>query len=294
MSRWVILIVCEGILRYMKKTQSILAILSATTIAGGIAAHLFRKNTEKNSYSAELIDPIQPREIGLYEKAIKRGLDVVCAMGAIVAFCPLYLCIAALVKVNLGSPVLFTQDRPGMIDDSGRETIFKMYKFRTMTDEKDENGNLLPDDVRLTKFGAWLRATSLDELPEAINILNGTMSVIGPRPQLVRDMTFMSKEQRRRHTAKPGLSGLAQINGRNDIDWLRKLQFDLDYIEDISLTEDIRIVIQTVITAFIKKEGITEKNKATAEDYGDYLLNTHIIDSDEYDNCQELAKRILK
>ena len=145
------------------------------------------------------------RKMGFYEKYVKRAIDIFCSGLAIIVFCWLYAIIALLVRIKLGSPVIFTQYRPGLIDlKTGKEQIFKMYKFRTMTDKKDAEGNLLPDEVRLTKFGAWLRSTSLDELPEAFCILNGTMTLIGPRPQLVRDMVFMSDEQRLRHTAKPG------------------------------------------------------------------------------------------
>lgn len=169
--------------------KKILAILTGTaTVATAIAAYEAKKKADKTTYEANLIEPIKKRKRGIYEKYIKRALDVICATGAIVVFSPVYLGVAVLVKLKLGSPVLFTQDRPGLIGKDGRETVFKMYKFRTMTDERDENGELLPDEARLTKFGKWLRNTSLDELPEAFNILNGTMSVIGPRPQLVRDM----------------------------------------------------------------------------------------------------------
>ena len=169
-----------------KKT---LAIFAGTAVAATvITAHVMRKNAEKKTYKAENIEPVQVRKMSFYEKYVKRAIDVVCATGAIVVFSPLYIGVAALVKIKLGSPILFTQDRPGLVDKDGKETIFKMYKFRTMTDERDENGELLSDEIRLTKFGKWLRNTSLDELPEAFNILNGTMSVIGPRPQLVRDI----------------------------------------------------------------------------------------------------------
>ncbi len=203
--------------------------------------------------------------------------------------------VAILVRTKLGSPVLFTQPRPGMVDSkTGREKIFKMYKFRTMTDERDENGELLPDEVRLTAFGAWLRKTSLDELPEVFNILNGTMSVIGPRPQLVRDMTFMTPEQRMRHTAKPGLSGLAQVNGRNAISWDDKLAWDLKYIEKVSFLGDIGIIFKTVQTALIKQEGINAENMATAEDYGDYLLRVGRVSKEEYDAKMVEAKRLLE
>lgn len=239
------------------------------------------------------MEAIPTRQRGLYEKYIKRVLDVIFATGAIVVFSPVYIIVTLLVKFKLGSPVLFIQDRPGMIDEDGKETVFKMYKFRTMTDERDEEGNLLPDDVRLTKFGAWLRSTSLDELPEAINILNGSMSVIGPRPQLVRDMTFMTKAQRIRHTAKPGLSGLAQVNGRNAITWEDKLEWDLKYIQKISLLEDVRIILKTVEKAFVKQEGITEDDMATAEDFGDYLLRTEKVNLNEYEMKQKEAKKIL-
>ena len=269
--------------------------LALTTFAVGTAvcAKLMKNQAKKTTYTAEIIEPIETRKMGFYEKYVKRGFDVVCATGAIVVFSPLYLGLSILVKTKLGSPVLFTQDRPGLVGPDGKETVFKMYKFRSMTDEKDENGNLLPDEVRLTKFGKWLRNTSLDELPEAFNILNGTMSVIGPRPQLVRDMTFMSKEQRRRHTAKPGLSGLAQVNGRNAISWEDKLNWDLKYINKVSLIEDIKIILSTVKKAFIKQEGITQDDMATAEDFGDYLLRTEKVNVEEYKNKQEEAKEIL-
>lgn len=274
--------------------KKILAILTGTaTVATAIAAYETKKKADKTTYEAELIKPIKNRKRGIYEKYIKRMLDVVCATGAIVVFSPVYLGVALLVKLKLGSPVLFTQDRPGLIGKDGKENVFKMYKFRTMTDERDENGELLPDEVRLTKFGKWLRNTSLDELPEAFNILNGTMSVIGPRPQLVRDMVFMTDEQRLRHTAKPGLSGLAQVNGRNAISWEDKLEWDLKYIKNIGFTEDIKIILSTVKKAFIKQEGITQDDMATAEDLGDYLLRNGKVTFEEYDKKQEEAKKIL-
>ena len=235
------------------------------------------------------------RKMGFYEKYVKRAIDIFCSGLAIIVFCWLYAIIALLVRIKLGSPVLFTQYRPGLIDPkTGKEQIFKMYKFRTMTDRKDAEGNLLPDEVRLTKFGAWLRSTSLDELPEAFCILNGTMTLIGPRPQLVRDMVFMSEEQRMRHTAKPGLSGLAQVSGRNAISWDRKLQYDLEYIEHISFGRDLKIIFKTVEKAFVKQEGITEEGSVTAADYGDYLLQTKQISKEEYNKKQNEAKELLK
>lgn len=275
----------------VKKTLAILAGTAAAATA--ITAVVMKKKAEKTTYKAETIKSISVRKMGMYEKYGKRVIDVICATGAIVVFSPLYIGVGLLVKFKLGSPVLFTQDRPGLIGPDGKETVFKMYKFRSMTDERDENGELLPDEVRLTKFGAWLRNTSLDELPEAFNILNGTMSVIGPRPQLVRDMTFMTDEQRRRHTAKPGLSGLAQVNGRNAISWEDKINWDLKYIEKISLFGDIKIVLDTVKKAFIKQEGITQDDMATAEDFGDYLLRTEKVTEEEYREKQMQAKKIL-
>lgn len=235
------------------------------------------------------------RKMRFYERYIKRVIDIFCSILAMVVFCWLYAIIALMVRIKLGSPVLFVQYRPGLIDfRTGKERIFKMYKFRTMTDKRDENGNLLPDEVRLTKFGAWLRESSLDELPEVFCIFNGTMTLIGPRPQLVRDMVFMSEEQRMRHTAKPGLSGLAQVSGRNAISWEKKIQYDLDYIGNVSFGLDLKILIKTVIKAFVKREGITEEDSATAEDLGDYLLRTKQISIEKYNRKQNEAKKILK
>lgn len=267
----------------------------ASAIVGGtaVATWIMKKKAKKTTYKAESVEAIPTHKMGFYEKYVKRAIDIVCASAAIICFSPLYVGVAILVRFKLGSPVLFTQDRPGLIGEDGKETIFKMYKFRTMTDERDENGDLLPDEVRLTSFGKWLRSTSLDELPEAFNILNGTLSVCGPRPQLVRDLTFMTKEQRMRHTAKPGLSGLAQVNGRNAIKWEDKLDWDLKYIENVSLLEDLGIILKTVKTAFIKQEGITDGDMATAEDFGDYLLNNGKVSQEDYNNKQMEAKKIL-
>ena len=239
--------------------------------------------------------PVQfERPVGFYEKYIKRCLDIGCSLATLLVFGWLYIIVAVLVKWKLGSPVLFRQPRPGKIDpETGKEKIFYMYKFRSMSDERDEKGRLLPDEMRLGKFGKALRATSLDELPEVFNILKGEMSIVGPRPQLVRDMVFMTDMQRLRHTAKPGLSGLAQVSGRNNIGWEEKLNWDLKYLEKIGFSEDIRIVFQTVIKAFIQKEGITGGELATAEDLGDYLLRTGKVSRDEYHQKQAQAERIL-
>jgi len=234
------------------------------------------------------------RKMGFYEKYIKRLLDIICALLAIVVFCWLYVIIAILIRVKLGKPVLFKQPRPGLVDSkTGKERIFDMYKFRTMTDERDENGNLLPDEYRLTKFGKMLRSTSLDELPEAFSILRGDMSVIGPRPQLVRDMVFMSDEQRMRHTARPGLTGLAQVKGRNAITWEEKLDWDLKYIERVSFLGDVKILFQTVIAVF-KRNGITDGENATALDYGDVQLKNGKVGQEKYDALQAYAKNLIK
>lgn len=230
----------------------------------------------------------EKREQTFYEAYIKRGMDIFCCVAALLVFWWLYFIVALLVKIKLGSPVIFKQRRPGL-----NENIFSLYKFRTMTDERNENGNLMPDEVRLTKFGKWLRSTSLDELPELFNILKGDMSVIGPRPQLVRDMVFMTEEQRRRHTVRPGLSGLAQVNGRNAIQWEDKLNYDLQYIKKITFWGDVKIILQTVLKAFIRQEGITEEDMATAEDFGDYLLRQGKVNKSEYDEKQAVAKVIL-
>ncbi len=225
----------------------------------------------------------------MYARFFKRLVDILCALAAILVFSWLYIIVAVLVRVKLGSPVIFKQMRPGK-----NEKIFTLYKFRTMTDEKDENGKLLPDDVRLTKFGKFLRSTSLDELPEAFNILFGDMSVVGPRPQLVRDMVFMSPEHRRRHIVRPGLSGLAQVKGRNGITWEEKLDYDIEYIEKITFLGDVKIIFLTVWTAFFKRDGISQEGMDTAEDYGDWLLNCGKIDKEEYDKNQSDARKLME
>ncbi len=185
---------------------------------------------------------------GFYNRYVKRIIDIICALLAIMVFWWLYLIVAVLVRIKLGSPIIFKQERPGKIDKkTGKETIFNLYKFRTMTDKRDVEGNLLPDDVRLTKFGRILRSTSLDELPEAFNILKGDMSVIGPRPLLVEYLSYYTKEEHHRHDVRPGLSGWAQINGRNAIDsWEQRFQYDLEYVKNVSFAFDIKVVLKTI------------------------------------------------
>jgi sugar transferase len=218
----------------------------------------------------------------MYYRYVKRLQDIVLSFLAVVVFSPVIAMTALLVRLKLGSPVIFKQKRPGKDNH-----IFTMYKFRTMNDRRDENGNLLPDSVRLTSFGKKLRSTSLDELPELFNILKGDMSIIGPRPLLVKDMVFFDENQMRRQTVRPGLSGLAQINGRNNILWEDKLEYDLQYIERITFWGDWKIIFQTVFKAF-RRDGIATDGMDTAEDLGDYLLREKKIDEEYY------QKKILK
>lgn len=204
----------------------------------------------------------QHKPYGIYEKYFKRPFDIVCALAAMIVFCWLYAIIAILVRVKLGSPILFAQDRVGK-----DERIFKLYKFRTMTDAKDENGKLLSDEERLTKFGIFLRSTSLDELPEALNILKGDMSVVGPRPLLVQYLPRYSEEQRHRHDVRPGLSGYAQVNGRNAVSWEEKFKMDVAYTKKITFLGDVKIILQTVQKAFFRHEGISSEMSATMGEF---------------------------
>lgn len=198
----------------------------------------------------------------MYRKYIKRPMDFILSLIAIVCLSPVLLITAILVKIKLGSPVLFAQERPGR-----NEKIFKMYKFRSMTDERDENGELLPDEVRLTKFGKLLRKTSLDELPELFCILKGDMSIVGPRPLLVKYLERYNEHQKRRHEVRPGLSGLAQVNGRNAISWEEKFDYDVKYVDNITFIGDVKIILQTVWKAFVKEEGISAEGQATISEF---------------------------
>lgn len=189
----------------------------------------------------------------MYRKFGKRLLDIVISLTALVVLSPVLLVVAILVRVKLGAPVIFHQDRPGL-----NEKVFRLYKFRTMTDEKDEEGNLLPDAVRLTKFGSFLRSTSLDELPELWNILKGDMSLIGPRPLLVGYLPYYTEEECLRHTVRPGLTGLAQVSGRNYISWDKRLKKDIEYVNHMSLWMDIRIFLKTITIVFVKENVAVE------------------------------------
>lgn len=224
----------------------------------------------------------------MYKSCFKRIFDIISSGAALIILSPVLIYIAYLVKTRLGSPVLFTQIRPGKDCK-----LFKMYKFRSMTDERDADGNLLPDEVRLTPFGKKLRATSLDELPELINILKGDMSVVGPRPQLVRDMVFFTEDEMKRQTVYPGLTGLAQICGRNNITWKEKFAYDLQYIKDISFWEDIRIIYRTIFKVSAQ-EDIATDGMETAEDYGDWLLRQGKICKEEFEQGQKTADYILR
>lgn len=201
------------------------------------------------------------RKKGFYEKYIKRLLDIICSFTFLILFWWLYVIIAILVKIKLGSPVLFKQPRPGK-----DEKIFNMYKFRTMTDEKDEQGNLLPDDIRLTKFGKLLRSTSMDELPEIWQIFTGKLSIIGPRPLLVKYLPLYNEHQRKRHEVRPGLTGYAQVHGRNSISWEEKFDLDLEYVNHITFLGDVKILFETVITV-LKKDGISSETSSTMEEF---------------------------
>ncbi|MHB1391567.1 MAG: sugar transferase [Clostridia bacterium] len=224
---------------------------------------------------------------GIYRNYFKRPMDFILSLCAIIVLSPVLLIIAILVRVKLDSPVIFKQKRPGL-----NEKIFMMYKFRTMTDVRDADGYLLSDGVRLTKFGKFLRSTSLDELPELFNILKGDMSIIGPRPQLVKDLVFMSPEQRMRHIVMPGLSGWAQVNGRNSVTWEEKLALDLEYIENITFQGDCKIILMTLAKVF-KREGISADGMGTAEDFGDYLLRKQRVSEYEYFAAIEESRKLI-
>ena len=226
------------------------------------------------------------RKIGFYEKYVKRPQDFCCALAALIVLSPVLAVTAYLVKKKLGSPVIFRQKRPGL---NGK--IFEMWKFRTMTDARDENGNLLPDEVRLTDFGKKLRSTSLDELPELVNILKGDMAVVGPRPQLVKDMVFFDNKIFMRQYVRPGLTGLAQVSGRNAISWYEKFDYDLKYISNITFSNDLKIIVST-IKKVVYKDDIVAEGFATSEDYGDWLLRLNKISLTEYNSKVSKAKQM--
>ena len=204
---------------------------------------------------------VKTRQGGLYRRFFKRPMDFILALFALIVLSPVFLVVAVLVRFKLGSPVIFKQKRPGL-----NEKIFTMYKFRTMTDERDENGELLPNHLRFTKLGKILRATSLDELPEFFNILKGDMTLVGPRPLLVEYLPLYNEHQKRRHEVRPGLSGLAQINGRNAISWKDKFDYDVKYVDNISFLLDCKIIFETVLKVF-KSEDINSSETVTMEKF---------------------------
>lgn len=223
----------------------------------------------------------------MYVRYIKRCLDFLLALVALTALSPFLLVVTLVSTVKLQGNPFFLQIRPGK-----DEKLFKMIKFRSMTNERDENGELLPDEQRLTSYGHALRATSVDELPELVNILLGQMSFVGPRPQLVRDMVFMTPEERRRHTVRPGLTGLAQVSGRNALRWENKLALDLKYISDMSFRTDVKLLFRTAKIIFFGGESSDETE--VTDDYGDYLLQQGRITEAEYRQKREQAKELLE
>ena len=228
-----------------------------------------------------------------YKPFFKRFWDIVLSGLAIVVFSPLFLFLTIIGAIAMKGNPFFVQIRPGKKDKNGQEKLFPLIKFRTMSCEKDENGNLLPDEKRLNGYGIFLRSTSLDELPEEFNIFVGHMSIIGPRPQLVKDMVFMTKEQRHRHDVRPGLSGLAQVNGRNSITWEQKFEYDLEYVKRINIFVDLVLVLKTIFKVFIIREGINRKGTYSDIDFGEWLLENGKINYDFFEVKQKEAVEIL-
>lgn len=223
----------------------------------------------------------------MYERYFKRPFDVISSLLVLLMGWPVFLILALLIRMKLGAPIIFSQIRPGK---DGK--LFRLYKFRSMTDARGKDGTLLPDADRMTDFGRKLRATSLDELPELINILKGDMSVVGPRPQLVRDMVFFTPEEMKRQSVLPGLTGLAQISGRNNIDWKERFRYDLQYIQHITFAEDMRIIYRTIFKVGAQEDIATE-GMETSEDYGDWLLRRNQVTQESYDDKQKMAEMLL-
>ena len=229
----------------------------------------------------------------MYEKYLKRILDFSLSVIALLALSPILLVLLIVGAIVMGGNPIFVQPRPGKKGRDGQEKIFYLFKLRSMSNRRDENGELLPDAQRLGKYGAFLRSTSADELPSLVNILMGDMALVGPRPQLVRDMTFMTAEQRRRHDVRPGLTGLAQVNGRNNITWEQKLSYDLEYIDrGITFLGDLKILCQTV-GKVLKRSDVVREGTVSDMDFGDWLLQNGQIDKTQYEEKQAEAKELL-
>lgn len=246
----------------MRRGKKLLSTAVFALTSGTVIYNLFkkcRKTKEEQSIDSQVKN--QSHKPGFYERYIKRPQDFMCALAAVVVLLPVMAVTAFLVRLKLGSPVIFKQERPGL---NGK--VFILYKFRTMTDEKDTAGNLLPDEVRLTKFGKMLRSTSLDELPELFNILKGDMSVVGPRPLLVRYLPLYNAHQARRHEVRPGFTGYAQVHGRNAISWEEKFDLDVEYVDHVTFVGDWKIILQTVRTV-LKREGISSESSVTMEEF---------------------------
>lgn len=241
----------------MKKILKLIGVIIAIAACAGAAAYISERKEETKAESRKL--PHQP--YGIYERYIKRPMDCFLATGALIVLSPVLLTLTVVGAIKMGGNPFFTQERPGK-----DEKIFKLIKFRTMNNKKDQNGNLLPDAERLTKYGEWLRSTSLDELPELLNIAKGDMSVIGPRPLLVRYLDRYNDEQHRRHEVRPGLTGLAQANGRNTLTWEDKFSLDVKYVDHVSLIGDIKIIAKTV-ESVLKRDGINSETSATMEEF---------------------------
>lgn len=229
----------------------------------------------------------------MYAKYFKRVIDFTLSLIALIILSPVLLVLIIVGAVAMKGNPFFLQARPGKKDKNGKEKIFRLIKLRTMSNAKDKEDNLLPDDQRLGKYGAWLRSTSLDELPELVNIVLGQLAVCGPRPFLVRDVTFMSEEQRRRHDVRPGLTGLAQVNGRNNITWEQKIEYDLEYIDSgITFIGDVKIILQTV-GKVLKRSDTVREGTVSDMDFGDWLLQEGKVTKAEYDEKQREAKQLL-
>ena len=261
----------------LKGFLKIAGCISAFAAVTAGVAFVAERIEELKNYGKEL----KHKPFGVYERFIKRPLDCFLSTGALIVFSPILAVTALLVKTKLGSPVLFTQERPGK-----DEKIFKLYKFRTMTDERDDNSELLPDEVRLTKFGKLLRSTSLDELPELINMVKGDMAVVGPRPLLVRYLDRYNDEQKRRHNVRPGLTGYAQAHGRNALTWDDKFALDVEYVDHITFKTDFKVIVDTV-KSVVKHDGINQVGEATMEEFMGVLK-----DNEEYPAAQKVLEEL--